>query len=421
MMLLVRLVLVLSLPASHLAYPIAAASPTPACRKALSGCWPVKANRAKCTACEATQQQHLHDAGCTSQDILLYCEPPAPDPPLPMYPVYWNVNGWSGNVAEGSPQLPVAISRFGFIDPNRTETGGGCSVAGCSGCNHSLDCEPYPCPKKYWRGCWQGDMPEIHPDGTLKNGGVPQAANLSRHLDLLRRGMPKWIPDPNWSGNAMLDFESWVPLYSENSGSSCGYHGACYQELSIKLVKQAHPDWPQQKIAQEAESQFNKAALDFFVQTLQTCRALRPKARWGYYGYFYGVPYPRALYEAMSMFNPQLYMYGDASTSSSAVHQQRREEVAAIVRSAVNISRQLEADGLPRPLVLPVGWQYYPSRVSTLDASDLASELLSPYNSGADGLILWGDDPENAKYRDFVANTTGPSVSMLPLCAPSSS
>ena len=95
--------------------------------------------------------------------------------------------------------------------------------------------------------------------------------------------------------------------------------------------------------------------------------------------------------------------------------------MAAIVRSAVNISRQLEADGLPRPLVLPIGWQYYPSRVSTLDASDLASELLSPYNSGADGLILWGDDPEDAKYWDFVANTTGPSVSMLPLCAPSSS
>ena len=89
MMLLVRLVLVLSLPASHLAYPIAAASPTPACRKALSGCWPVKANRAKCTACEATQQQHLHDAGCTSQDILLYCEPV-----LRTITTYWYYRYW---------------------------------------------------------------------------------------------------------------------------------------------------------------------------------------------------------------------------------------------------------------------------------------------------------------------------------------
>jgi hypothetical protein len=49
-------------------------------------------------------------------------------------------------------------------------------------------------------------------------------------------------------------------------------------------------------------------------------------------------------------------------------------------------------------------------RISMLDSSDLASELLSPYNAGADGLILWGDDPEDPKYWAFVANTTGPSI-----------
>eukprot|EP01052_Picozoa_sp_SAG31_P028821 SAG31_NODE_2814_length_5047_cov_3.149555_5_plen_493_part_00 len=333
-----------------------------------------------------------------------------PEAASSLYPVFWNVNAWSGDVREGSKALPVRISRFGFISPNRTTTGGGCTLAGCVGCNHSFDCEPFPCPKKYWRGCWQGDMPQIHEDGTLINGGVPQAANLSRHLDRLRQGMPKWIPDPHWSGNAMLDFEAWDPVYTQNSASTCGYHGACYQDLSIKLVKEAHPDWPRKKVEQEAESQFNKAALEFFVQTLLTCRSLRPKAKWGFYGYFYGKQYPRALWEAMSMFNPQLYMYGDARTNNSAAHEQRRLEVASIVSSAVNISRQLEADGLPRPVVYPVGWQYYPSRVSKLDPTDLASELLTPYNYGADGLILWGDDPEDTKYWDFVANTTGPML-----------
>ena len=52
---------------------------------------------------------------------------------------------------------------------------------------------------------------------------------------------------------------------------------AYYQELSKKLLKEAHPDWSPTQIAQEAdESQFNKAALEFFVETLRTCRALRP-------------------------------------------------------------------------------------------------------------------------------------------------
>ena len=329
-----------------------------------------------------------------------------------LYPVYWNVNGWNGYTPEGSAKLPVAISTFGFMPQNLTTTGGGCTIAGCRSCNHSYDCEPHPCPKEYWRGCWQGDMPYIHNDGTVQNGGVPQAANLSRHLSLLRQGISMWIPDPDWPGNAMLDFESWNPVYAMNSGSTCSYQGLCYQDLSIKLVRAAHPSWSAARVAKEAESQFNQAALAFMVQTLRTCRELRPKAKWGYYGNFYGAQYPRALQEAMSMFNPQLYLYGDSPSNRSADHRKRRLEIAQIVAGAVNVSRQLEADGLARPLVLPVGWQLYPgaSPHPRLDASDLASELLEPYNQGADGLILWGDDPADAAYWDFVANTSGPML-----------
>ena len=155
--------------------------------------------------------------------LLALSDVPSGGPPQlgSLYPVYWNVNGWAGYVPEGSPQLPVRLSAFGFQAANLTATGGGCTMAGCSGCNHSLDCEPYPCPKKYWRGCWQGDMPQIHPDGTLVNGGVPQAGNLSRHLQLLREGVPRWLPDPDWAGNAVLDFEAWDPIWEENTASAC--------------------------------------------------------------------------------------------------------------------------------------------------------------------------------------------------------
>ena len=73
-----------------------------------------------------------------------------------------------------------------------------------------------------------------------------------------------------------------------------------YQKLSIKLVKEEHPTWSASKLEAEAEKQFNAAALEFFVQSLRTGRAMRPKAKWGYYGYFYSDQYPRALWEAMS-------------------------------------------------------------------------------------------------------------------------
>jgi hypothetical protein len=339
-----------------------------------------------------------------------------PPPPLGShYPVYWNVNGWSGYVPEGSPRLPVVLSRYGFRAPNQTETGGGCTVAGCGRCNHSLDCEPYPCPRKYWRSCWQGDMPQIHADGAemkLLNGGVPQAGNLTRHLALLRLGIPHWIPDKDWSGNAVLDFEAWDPLWHENTASTCGYHGACYQQLSIKLVKDAHPSWNATLVVPEARRQFEAAALDWMVQTLETCREVRPKARWGFYGSFYSHQYPRALWKAMGALYPQVYLYSDAPTNSSAAHAARRRRVGALVALAVNVSRGLEAEGWPRPPVLPFAWQRYPSGgKALLDEADLASELLAPYNHGADGLVLWGDDPEGAaSYWDYVANVSGPML-----------
>jgi hypothetical protein len=82
------------------------------------------------------------------------------------------------------------------------------------------------------------------------------------------------------------------------------------------------------------------------------------------------------------------------------------------VALAVNASRGLEAEGWPRPLVLPFAWQRYPSGgKALLDEADLVSELLAPYNHGADGLVLWGDDPEGAAaYWDYVANVSGPML-----------
>jgi hypothetical protein len=121
------------------------------------------------------------------------------------------------------------------------------------------------------------------------------------------------------------------------------------------------------------------------------------------------------------MLNPQLYLYGAAPSNSSAIHQTNRLSIGAIVADAVNISRMLEADGLSRPHVLPVAWQMYPSHTTEfLDPSDLATELLSPYNHGADGVILWGDDsrecppnrtpPCKMRHTDTVCLLTGRDV-----------
>lgn len=51
----------------------AAATTTLQCSTALAGCWPVRDKLTKCRLCEGKQQHHLRVAGCTEQDIQLYC------------------------------------------------------------------------------------------------------------------------------------------------------------------------------------------------------------------------------------------------------------------------------------------------------------------------------------------------------------
>ena len=91
-----------------------AAAPRPipeaACGKALAGCWPVQTDRAKCQACEGTQQHRLKQAGCTGSDIERYCgEPPGGDKGHELLPPFWlNLNN------QGYPSisaLKVQITR----------------------------------------------------------------------------------------------------------------------------------------------------------------------------------------------------------------------------------------------------------------------------------------------------------------------
>ena len=111
---------------------------------------------------------------------------------------------------------------------------------------------------------------------------MPQA-NLSAHLDEVRRTLPLGIPD-NFTGIISIDFENWSPIWSEDT-SRDSWHSAAYQNLSITLVQKAQPGLSLAQATAVAQKQFESAALAFFVETIKLCRAVRPKARWGYYGF----------------------------------------------------------------------------------------------------------------------------------------
>jgi len=182
---------------------------------------------------------------------LCHCAIPStssPCSPLP-YEFYWNV-------AEKDPP-GIDLNQYYIFTANYTQTGAGCSNPGC---------EPWT----------QGVFPTISDSGKVVNGGVPQNANLTEHLESLARGVAQWIPDPDWAGNAVLDFEDWTTVWELNY-SPGDWHSIRYPEYSLKLEEEEHPDWNLTQIYLQAKKDFNVSAVAFFAETLKTLTGLRPK------------------------------------------------------------------------------------------------------------------------------------------------
>lgn len=112
-----------------------------------------------------------------------------------------------------------------------------------------------------------------------RNGGVPQEGDLTKHIDAFVKHLDELIPDTANNGIAIIDFESWRPVFRQNFGSL-----QPYKDLSIKLVRDEHWLWPRKRVEAEASRRFEKYARMYMESTIATAKRLRPNAQWGYYG-----------------------------------------------------------------------------------------------------------------------------------------
>uniref|UniRef100_T1IDR5 Hyaluronidase n=2 Tax=Rhodnius prolixus TaxID=13249 RepID=T1IDR5_RHOPR len=119
-------------------------------------------------------------------------------------------------------------------------------------------------------------------DGKFRNGGVPQEGNLSKHLVLFKKDLEKAVPDPNFKGIGIIDFERWRPIYRENWASL-----DIYRQVSKEIEAKKHPELSKSAIEKKAARRFEKYAFSFFNDTLALAIELRPKAKWGYYAFPY--------------------------------------------------------------------------------------------------------------------------------------
>lgn len=311
------------------------------------------------------------------------------------FPLFWNVD-------EGQAP-PVNVTQYDFLPRNYTQVGNGCSNPLC-------------------RSWTQGEFARIDAHGNKINGGVPQSGNLTHHLQAFASGVKDWIPDPDWSGNAVLDFEAWTPVWEENT-SPDSWHSRVYQNESIRLVKARHPEWTHDQIEVLAKQEFESAATEWFVRSLELGRSLRPKAKWGFYGRpannlgdcvgngtnlrcSYDGPAGNrlrefsdrqsAVWNASTALYPSIYLPVDVKGKPYVA--------AAYVRAVVSEGRRIAAN-IP---VLPYAWHYYHDGQTLLPTDEVVSVLKNSLDRGADGLVIWGGDHLASSYWSWLRSEGGP-------------
>ena len=195
-----------------------------------------------------------------------------------LYPVYWAVGGPNASAFANDGAVDVAQYK---IKPNNWS-----HVGGLGGAWPTLSGSSWPAANS-----------TIVPDG---NFGVPQRANLSLHLEQVRTNVAAAIPDPDWAGLASFDFEAWSPIFADNN-QTIEWHNQRYQNYSKELVRVKHPLWTEQRIAAAARTEFETAAIEMLAQTLRAASALRPRARFGFYGMPYGAFAPTPTNRAQAL------------------------------------------------------------------------------------------------------------------------
>ncbi|XP_066553610.1 hyaluronidase-1 [Amia ocellicauda] len=247
-----------------------------------------------------------------------------------------------------------------------------------------------------------GRYPFYTLQGEPVNGGVPQNASLLEHLDLAWADIERYIPHAAFSGLAVVDWESWRPLWVRNWDSK-----EVYCNASRTLVQQKHPDWPPSKVDSEAQREFQEAGRAFMNRTLQLGREMRPGGWWGFYGMpgCYNYQYKNAslnytgqcpevemrrneelgwLWNVSSALYPSIYLELELRGRGEAIRRYTQYSVLEAQRCAGQVTPV-------SPPVLPYARIAYTYSLEFLSQEDLVHTVGEAAALGAAGIVLWGN------------------------------
>ncbi|XP_029287659.1 hyaluronidase-1 isoform X1 [Cottoperca gobio] len=267
-----------------------------------------------------------------------------------------------------------------------------------------------------------GLYPRYSSQAEAINGGLPQNASLDEHLRVASEDIHTWIPDRDFQGLAVVDWESWRPVWERNWDSK-----QVYWLESTALVKSRHPDWSPAQVDAAARVEFEEAGRKFMEETLKLGQQERPNGLWGYYGFpncynYYShkstnytgecppVELKRNdelswLWNVSSAFYPDIYLSLELRDLSREVLLYTHHRILEAMRAA----------GAPSaPPVFPYARIVYTYTLDFLSQEHLVYTVGESAALGSAGVVLWGDHAFSKSQstcdavKSYIDETLGP-------------
>ncbi|XP_077385491.1 hyaluronidase-1 isoform X1 [Festucalex cinctus] len=231
--------------------------------------------------------------------------------------------------------------------------------------------------------------------GKAVNGGVPQNASLDEHLRAARDDIRKYIPDEDFQGLAVVDWENWRPVWERNWDTK-----QVYWEASRALVRSRHPTWKPAQVDALARVEFEAAGRKFMEETLKVGQKERPGGLWGFYGfpncynYYKSTNYTGRCPAVESKRNDELTWLWNVSSAlypDIYLSQELRNlggEVSLYVRHRILEAFRVAPPSRP---VIPYATVVYTYSLQFLSQEHLVYTIGESAALGSAGVVLWGD------------------------------
>lgn len=257
------------------------------------------------------------------------------------------------------------------------------------------------------------DPTTLHP----VNGGLPQLVDLYQHLEKATEDVIAAVPNKDFSGIGIIDWEYWRPQWEMNWDSR-----EIYKNKSLEVVRARNPHWDSERVELVARLEFEQAAKSLMDSTLRLVKELRPMGHWGFYHFPYcdNVKNPNGTCNPVSVLsNNNITWLFDSSTALypsiyfNGFQKDKRDNAMFKLMETFRVRNMSRHQDLPIYVYTRFNYShsslYYPK-------TDLKNSILLAAELGCDGVVFWGDHNDSRslqacqELQSYVNSTLGPFV-----------